>query len=218
MNEMKNPIAMPSAEYIPVAETAKLIRKVLAKAFPGQKFGVRSKSYSGGASIDISYEGGPAHHLVDAAVEPFRGSDFDGMIDGSSHNKSWLAPDGSVSHAFSAGTVGSMGCIYPSYGDAHAAGCRYVQFGADFVSVDRQFTKAEYWAAVAWFEKESGRKVRHEVWRDGSLIPLHHFVGIANGAEFSVSKIEDRHADRLLTIPFALDPVEVAERAKYIPA
>lgn len=46
-----------SATYIGVAETARLIRKRLAAVFPGTKFYVRSKSYSGGSSIDVSWDG-----------------------------------------------------------------------------------------------------------------------------------------------------------------
>lgn len=43
--------------YMSAADTAKLIRKALAKHFPSTKFYVRSSVYSGGASIDIYYDG-----------------------------------------------------------------------------------------------------------------------------------------------------------------
>ena len=43
--------------YISLADTAKLVRAALAANFPGTKFYVRSDSYSGGASIDVWYDG-----------------------------------------------------------------------------------------------------------------------------------------------------------------
>jgi hypothetical protein len=67
--------------YITVAETAKLVRADLAKAFPGIKFSVRSKSYSGGASIDIHYTDGPTSQEVDRVAQRFSGATFDGMTD-----------------------------------------------------------------------------------------------------------------------------------------
>lgn len=42
-----------ATKYLSCAETAKLIRQALKEAFPDMKFGVRSKTYSGGASIDV---------------------------------------------------------------------------------------------------------------------------------------------------------------------
>lgn len=70
-----------SRDYLSVAETAKLIRQVLKEAFPTVKFSVRSKSYSGGASIDIGYADGPNCTQVKALISPFEGAYFDGMID-----------------------------------------------------------------------------------------------------------------------------------------
>jgi len=43
--------------WIDTADTAKLIRANLARAFPGVKFYVRSDNYSGGSSIDIYFDG-----------------------------------------------------------------------------------------------------------------------------------------------------------------
>ena len=48
---------MNNKDYLSAAETAVLIRKALAKSFPGTKFYVRSETYSGGASIDVYYDG-----------------------------------------------------------------------------------------------------------------------------------------------------------------
>lgn len=62
-------------------ETAALIRLRLKEVFPGVKFGVRSKKYSGGSSIRVSWVDGPTTKDVDAVVEFFEGAVFDGMID-----------------------------------------------------------------------------------------------------------------------------------------
>lgn len=70
-----------SRKYLNCAESAKLIRSALKESFPGVKFSVRSNVYSGGASIDISYQDGPAAKLVEAVAKQLQGGYFDGMID-----------------------------------------------------------------------------------------------------------------------------------------
>ena len=68
-------------KYINVVDTAKLIRAALKEAFPTVKFKVNSKSYAGGASINIYYFDGPTSKQVEAIVKVFEGSYFDGMQD-----------------------------------------------------------------------------------------------------------------------------------------
>ncbi len=63
------------------AETAQLVRQALKTAFPGHKFSVRAKTYSGGASVDIAWTDGPTAKQVDAICKRFEGATFDGMID-----------------------------------------------------------------------------------------------------------------------------------------
>lgn len=70
-----------TARYISVADTAKLIRAAIKVAFPGVKFAVRSKSYSGGASISINWTDGPTTKEVEAVTGRFAGATFDGMVD-----------------------------------------------------------------------------------------------------------------------------------------
>lgn len=67
--------------YIGVAEQAKMVKKALASAWPGVKFSVRSKSYSGGASISIDWTDGPSTSAVDKVAKLYEGADFDGMQD-----------------------------------------------------------------------------------------------------------------------------------------
>lgn len=69
------------AEYISVADTAKLVRKALKANFPGIKFSVRSSSYAGGASIRVAWTDGPSEIAVDSIVKVYQGSTFDSSID-----------------------------------------------------------------------------------------------------------------------------------------
>jgi hypothetical protein len=70
---------------ITVNETSKIIKKTLTAAFPGVKFSVRLEKYSGGCSIDASWIDGPATVQVNAILERFSGTGFDGMTDCSFH-------------------------------------------------------------------------------------------------------------------------------------
>ena len=72
---------MIDREYISVTDTAKLIREALKHSFPTQAFSVRSKSYSGGASVTVYWTDGPRTKRVDAIIGAFAGCTFDGMID-----------------------------------------------------------------------------------------------------------------------------------------
>ena len=70
-----------ATDYKTCAETAQLVRATLKKQWPCIKFSVRSKTYSGGASIRIHWTDGPLESAVKAIVYPFEGATFDGMID-----------------------------------------------------------------------------------------------------------------------------------------
>ena len=71
-----------------LCRTAKLIRQSLKEAFPGVKFSVRSSTYSGGASIDVSWTDGPNAAQVESITKGFKAASFDGSIDyqGSIHH------------------------------------------------------------------------------------------------------------------------------------
>jgi hypothetical protein len=62
-------------------ETAAEVRKALKAAFPTIKFSVRSKSYSMGSSITVSYTDGPIQSQVQAILDGFEGAGFDGSQD-----------------------------------------------------------------------------------------------------------------------------------------
>lgn len=67
--------------YISSTDTAKMIRQAIAEKFPEVKFNVRTRKYSGGASVDVSWTDGPTEKEVDEIAGQFKGATFDGMID-----------------------------------------------------------------------------------------------------------------------------------------
>jgi hypothetical protein len=68
-------------KYLRCAETAKLVRQALKESFPCVKFSIRSSTYSGGASINVSWVDGPTSKQVEQVTDAFCGGYFDGMID-----------------------------------------------------------------------------------------------------------------------------------------
>jgi hypothetical protein len=72
-------------EYLPVTETAQILRRVLKEAFPGIKFAVKTKKYSGGSSIRIEWTDGPTVAQVKDYTQVFEGAYFDSMTDYKGH-------------------------------------------------------------------------------------------------------------------------------------
>ena len=63
------------------ANGAANMRRLLNGAFPGVVFRFKSDSFSGGSSIDVSWENGPTPGAVKRISDQFQDSDFDGMQD-----------------------------------------------------------------------------------------------------------------------------------------
>lgn len=83
--------------YISMKDTAKFIRQTLKLNFPGVRFSVRGKSYSGGSSIRVSWTDGPRRRDVEKVVKFYEGSSFDPSIDlKSSVSQMLVAEDGSI--------------------------------------------------------------------------------------------------------------------------
>lgn len=81
-------IQQTETRHISLTDTAKLIRNALKNAFPLTKFSVRSKSYSGGSSIDVDYTNGEPINEVENIAKQFAGATFDGMTDCKDYIKS----------------------------------------------------------------------------------------------------------------------------------
>lgn len=85
------------AVYSNPTEAAKGIRAELKTAFPGVKFSVRTKYFSMGNSIDVSWAFGPTTKAVDAIIGKYAYGRFDGMTDSSSHEDTLVSmADGTV--------------------------------------------------------------------------------------------------------------------------
>jgi hypothetical protein len=74
-------LVMKDTIYESAAETAKKVRTELKNHFPGVKFSVTSKEYSGGSSVSVHWTDGPRGEEVDQVLNRFESSSFDGMID-----------------------------------------------------------------------------------------------------------------------------------------
>lgn len=131
---------MSETRYLSCAETAKLVRRTLKREFPGVKFSVRSKTYSGGASIDVGWTDGPTAKQVGAITGPYAGGRFDGMIDMAYSVQSWLLPDGSAAFGHSPGTGGQRGSD-PGYDyEKPHPEAELVDFGANFIFSNRRYS------------------------------------------------------------------------------
>lgn len=128
---------MRNVRYLTCAETARLVRTALREAFPGITFSVRSKIYSGGASITVQWTGAPLTRDVQAVAQQFEGAAFDGTIDLKCYATHWLTTDGRVRVAYTEGTTGSRGVIPPEV-DEPMCGAELVHFGADFIFCERE--------------------------------------------------------------------------------
>ena len=60
---------------------AKNIRIELARAFPGVKFSIKSRRFSMGDAIDVSWTDGPNSRQVDEIIDRYSAGSFDGMQD-----------------------------------------------------------------------------------------------------------------------------------------
>lgn len=184
------------AEHLTTAETAKLVRKALVKAFPSYTFRVRSDVYAGGSSIRVSWYDGPPEPVVESVVKCYAGGRFDGMIDMAYNVQHWLEPDGTAYLADSPGTQGSRG-IDPEYiGDPQSPNARLVYFGADYVFADRHLTpeaealiKRKTAETRPWYadadEYERGR-LEHEVGRRWLFPPTEYVFAVERMAERGV--------------------------------
>ena len=151
------------AEYLSCAATAKLIRAALKRAFPTTIFRVRSKTYSGGASIDVSWTDGPTERLAAAITDQYRGGSFDGSIDMAITHSSWLLPDGSATVAVNPGTSRSKGYLQPEDNGMPVPGCQLVNFGANYVFTNRAHSPAFAGRVLARVKERYGKAAELEL-------------------------------------------------------
>ena len=61
--------------------SAKAIRSELKKGFPGVKFSVRSKTFSGGDAVYVRWIDGPARDLIQSILDKYQEGDFNTLRD-----------------------------------------------------------------------------------------------------------------------------------------
>lgn len=76
----------PKGNKSPWATGAENIRRELSRAFPSQKFSVKSESFSMGSSIHIVWEDGPTQAEVEKITDKYQEGKFDGMTDSYDYN------------------------------------------------------------------------------------------------------------------------------------
>jgi hypothetical protein len=146
--------------YLRPAETAKLVRGALAKAFPGVKFSVRSKTYSGGASIYVRWTDGPLVSEVEAVARRFEDRRFDGSIDLAWEADLWLLPDGTCVVASDPGSVGSGGAHRPVREWMPHPDARLIRTGA-WVSCEREVSPELAARCAAYVDRNGRRYIEH---------------------------------------------------------
>lgn len=125
-------------------DVAKLIRVRLKREFPGIKFSVRSDHNS----VDIYWTNGPRAKAVDKVVDEYSFGGFDGSIDLAYSSENWLLPDGTMRHAATSGTVGSMGYVPASYTDSPHPKAILVKYGPRYVFTHHTITD-DVWEKAA---------------------------------------------------------------------
>jgi hypothetical protein len=80
--------AVKSETMSSYARAAKNMKKELEIAFPGVKFSVKSKSYSGGDSVTAYWTDGPSSKAVEAIIGKYAYGSFDGMDDSYNYDHS----------------------------------------------------------------------------------------------------------------------------------
>ncbi len=126
-------------EYLSCADTARLLRSALKASWPRCTFSVTSKTYSGGASINVGWFDGPTGEAVKAVTSRFSGADFDGMIDLKVYRYHWRLSDGSIVYG---GSPGSTGSLPREEEPIPINAVAKVHFGADFIFENRHFSPA----------------------------------------------------------------------------
>lgn len=127
-------ISPSGTEHLSCAETATLVRGALKQAFPSVKFSVRSKTYSGGASINVEWTDGPKPSDVERITNLYTGASFDGMIDLKSYHDSILVDE--------------------------SGNPRVVSFGSDYIFTRRNVSEEWELEIYAEFSRVLGREIQ----------------------------------------------------------
>lgn len=143
-------------KYLTCAETAKLIRADLKQNFPATKFSVRSDTYAGGASINIRWIDGQPEKQVEAVVQKYEASGFDGMIDYQYSKSHWLLPDDSITLAYREGTLECRGTVSGIKIPRPHEEAQEIRLGANYIFCRRELSLQSKRTVIALIEKKWG--------------------------------------------------------------
>lgn len=88
--------AYPPTIGLNTKEAAVLTRQILKDRFPGIKFSVRVRFFSGGSSINIRWTGGPTTREVTEPLNALTGRGFDPMTDSTTSSDHLIAYAGRI--------------------------------------------------------------------------------------------------------------------------
>ncbi len=131
---------------------ARNTRRELKAKFPGVKFSVRSKGYSGGNDINVSWTDGPTVKEVQKITSKYEEGSFDGMTDCYNYDKrnTWVGVFGGTKYMFTE----------RSYSDVH------IQKALDSVGTidDKTYTVDDYKMGIINYTNQlHGRRIREEL-------------------------------------------------------
>lgn len=131
-----------SPRWIPTKDVAKLVRAYLKTTYPGQKFSVRSDSYSGGSAVRVSVPytwTREAERELWVTLSPWGSSGFDGMTDSSYSKGHALCPVHGVQLTYVGGHYGAEEQVR----DMCCANAEPVNLGASYVQVSREWQRPD---------------------------------------------------------------------------
>lgn len=131
---------------------ARNIRRELKDKFPGVKFSVRSKGYSGGNDIRVGWIDGPTLKAVQSITNKYEEGQFDGMTDSYNYDNrnSWVDVFGGTKYLFTE----------RSYSDTH------IQRALDNIGTidDKTYTVDDYkMGRINYSNQSHGHWVREEM-------------------------------------------------------
>ena len=197
--------------YLGIKEGNKILRKHLARVFPGVKFSVRGETYAGGSSTNIRWTDGPLASQVEAVAKPYGSKGFDGMIDMQYSYSQWLTEDGRIVCAGTSGTEGSRGTV-ASFHTERPVGAVPVSSGIGYAFCRRDYSVEFYTRAVECVCRKYGVDVPPITYGSDPYIEYEHDVRVPNAADQNLATLVYRHLVKRTTIAPPFNPLERKNR------
>jgi hypothetical protein len=156
------------------ARAAASIKRELRDLFPGVDFSVRSSSYSGGNSVDVSWSMGPTSEEVDAILGKYESGRFDGMTDCYNYDNS--------AHADAVEIV--LGQTKYAHGARHFPDAIYERIARDLCALQRvEFSSLNQRGLLGECDSESLQTHVYRLLSRTSFKPGEEYAGVVNAPE-----------------------------------